>query len=46
MRYKIPFGILSHTFDHFRRCGRGQRECQALWVSAWQSPDTITDIHG
>ena len=44
MRYKVPFTLLSHTFDHFRRCGQGQRECQALWVSAWQNPETITDV--
>jgi hypothetical protein len=46
MRYKVPFEILSRTFEHFRRCGRGECECQALWTSAWQAPQTITDsIH-
>jgi hypothetical protein len=46
MRYKLPFKILSRTFDHFRGCGRGKHECQALWTSAWQAPQAITDtIH-
>jgi hypothetical protein len=44
MRYKLPFDILSQTFKHFRQCGDGQRECQALWISAWQGPEIITDV--
>jgi hypothetical protein len=44
VRYKVPFCLLSRTFDHFRRCGEGRRECQALWTSAWQSPQAITDV--
>lgn len=44
MRYKLPFNILSRTFSHFRQCGCGQRECQALWISAWQEPEIITDV--
>lgn len=44
MRYKVPSAILCSTFEYFRRCGQGRRECQALWVSAWQTPDVITDV--
>jgi hypothetical protein len=44
MRYRVSKAILSQTFEHFRSCGRGQRECQALWISAWRSPETITDV--
>src|ERR1700730_15149359 len=44
MRYKVPSAILCRTFDHLRRCGRGRRECQALWTSTWQTPEVITDV--
>ncbi len=42
--YRVPFNILARTFDHFRRCGQGRRECQALWISPWQAPQTIADV--
>jgi len=42
--YKVPQSLLTRTFDHFRRCGQGRRECQALWISPWRSPQTITDV--
>ncbi len=44
MRYRVPAAILSQTFEHFRRCGKGQRECQALWTSAWHFPEIISDV--
>ena len=44
MRYKVSGTSLSRTFEYFRRCGRGQRECQALWISDWRFPETITDV--
>src|ERR1043166_8840962 len=44
MRYKVSEAILSRTFEHFRLCGQGRRECQALWTSAWCSVQTITDV--
>jgi hypothetical protein len=40
--YRLPRRILEETFAHFRGCGRGRRECQVLWVSPWDAPDTIT----
>lgn len=42
--YRVPRAVVERTFDHFRQCGRGRRECQALWVSVWRSPETITDV--
>jgi hypothetical protein len=44
MRYKVESAIMCRTFDHLRRCGEGRRECQALWTSAWQTPEFITEV--
>src|SRR4051812_32975161 len=47
MRLRLPSTLLARTFSHFRECGAGQRECQALWVSPWSAPETITQVvHG
>ena len=47
MRFRVPRLLLARTFAHFRECGRGRRECQALWTSPWASPETITEVvHG
>jgi hypothetical protein len=40
--YRLPRRILEETFALFRSCGRGQRECQVLWVSRWDMPEDIT----
>ena len=40
--YRLPRSILDQTFAHFRDCGRGERECQVLWISPWDAPDTIS----
>ena len=40
--YRLPRRILDETFALFRGCGRGRRECQVLWVSPWDAPETIT----
>jgi len=42
--YRLPRRILEETFAHFRVCGRGRRECYALWVSPWDAPNTITKV--
>jgi hypothetical protein len=42
--YRVPNSVLSRTFEQFRRCGRGRTECQALWISAWQSPALISEV--
>lgn len=34
--------LLAETFEHFRTCGQGRRECQVLWTGPWAQPDTIT----
>jgi hypothetical protein len=40
--YRIGRGLLEDTFRHFRECGRGKEECQALWLSSWSQPDLIS----
>lgn len=44
MRYRIPRSLLERTFAQFRMCGEGERECQALWISAWHRPQDILDV--
>ena len=41
MRYRVPAALLHETFEHFRRCGAGRRECQVVWTSAWREPAVI-----
>jgi hypothetical protein len=41
-RLLLPAKLLTETFEHFRTCGRGRRECQVLWTGPWGQPDTIT----
>jgi hypothetical protein len=40
--YRLPRSVLDETFAHFRDCGCGRRECQVLWVSPWDAPETIS----
>lgn len=42
--FQISHHLLSETFEHFRECGCGQRECQVLWASSWQSPLAISRV--
>ena len=44
MRYRVPYVVLNRTFGHFRACGGGKRECQALWISAWRAPEKILEV--
>ena len=44
MMYRLPARILDETFAHFRKCGGGMRECQALWVSPWKALGTFTRV--
>lgn len=44
MRYRIPAALFEKTFEHFRQCGRGRRECQVLWTSSWDDPENISDV--
>ena len=44
MRYRIPSALVAETFDHFRRCGQGERECQLVWTSAWERPESISRV--
>ena len=38
----LPARLLAETFEHFRTCGQGRRECQVLWTGPWAQPETIT----
>src|SRR5258707_660443 len=42
VRYRLPRSLMAQTFEQFRSCGRGHRECQAIWIGPWSSPDLIT----
>jgi hypothetical protein len=44
MVFLVQKAILVSTFQYLRRCGRGRRECQVLWTSAWKSPEAITGV--
>src|SRR5260370_30355771 len=45
-QYKVPRAILASTFDTFRECGAGLRECQVLWIGPWEVPLTVSEaIH-
>lgn len=35
---------MEETFRHFRECGCGRHECQALWLSVWSQPEIITKV--
>jgi len=43
-RLSLSTTQLAETFHHFRSCGAGRRECQALWVSPWAHPEGITRV--
>lgn len=42
--YRVPDLVVKRTFELFRQCGEGRRECQAIWTSSWDSPETITEV--
>jgi hypothetical protein len=42
--FEVPRSLLAQTFNHFRQCGGGRRECQVLWISAWDAPQLITEV--
>jgi hypothetical protein len=44
MIYRLAQQMLQTTFEHFRHCGRGRDECQALWLSSWEKPEAITQV--
>ena len=44
MRFRLPKQVLAETFAELRRCGRGERECQVLWVSPWDRLELITHV--
>ena len=42
--YSLPRTMLDETFAHFRACGRGERECQSLWLSSWVTPGALARV--
>jgi hypothetical protein len=44
VRYRVPAALLAETFALLRQCGRGRRECQALWTSEWARPELICSV--
>jgi hypothetical protein len=44
VRLCIPAHVLDLTFAHFRQCGGGERECQALWTSPWSRVEQIDRV--
>ena len=44
MVFRVRQRVLDLTFDHLRSCGRGQKECQLLWTSSWNTPEEITGV--
>jgi proteasome lid subunit RPN8/RPN11 len=37
-------GMLDATFDHFRRCGAGRRECVAYWTGPVDTPARVDRV--
>lgn len=44
MSIRISRACVDETFRILRGCGEGQRECQALWLSAWRDPDVVARV--
>ena len=44
MSVQVSKAHLTETLRLLRDCGRGVRECQVLWLSAWHDPDRIARV--
>ena len=42
--YRLRRTLFEQTFEHFRACGKGRRECQTLWLSEWSTPESISRL--
>jgi hypothetical protein len=40
----LPTSLVTDTFDLFRTCGDGRRECVAYWCAARSEPDVLTRV--
>lgn len=40
----LPGALLRETFEQFRACGGGKRECVAYWLAAAAAPDVLTGV--
>jgi len=41
---RVPARALAETFGVLRSCGRGQRECQVLWLGPLQEVDRVVRL--
>lgn len=41
---RIRRKLLDETFDHFRKCGRGRRECVAYWLGPRAEAGLVTEV--
>lgn len=37
-------GVLAESFGHFRRCGRGRRECVVYWTGPLAEPQLVDQV--
>jgi hypothetical protein len=44
VKVQVSKAQLTETFRLLRDCGRSNRECQVLWVSAWHDSDRIARV--
>jgi len=40
----LPAALVTATFDQFRSCGDGRRECVAYWCADLVDPDVLTRV--
>lgn len=40
----LPTAVLRATFEQFRACGDGKRECVAYWCAETGAPDVLTGV--
>jgi len=40
----LPKAVLTATFEQFRSCGDGQRECVAYWCADTATPDVLARV--
>lgn len=40
----LPDAVVAATFNQFRACGRGRRECVTYWCADLEQPDVLTRV--
>ena len=41
---EVPSALLRETFDQFRACGRGERECVVYWIASGRDPHRVMRV--